>query len=87
MNIFSLLNLFRMTLICLVRRYYTRKFWNKTANPKNARKPITSVTVVKMMFELWAGSKPILFITMGIDEPERPAKTRFNSIPRNSGVL
>lgn len=29
----------------------TRKFWNKTANPKNAKNPSTSVTVVSIMLE------------------------------------
>ena len=51
------------------------------ANPKNVKKPITSVIVVNTMFEDWAGSKPNAFIASGIPAPENPAIIKLTSIP------
>ena len=38
--------------------------------------------VVKIMLELWKGSKPAFFMNKGIDAPDRPAKIKLNSIPK-----
>ena len=63
-------------------RAQTKKRRKMTARVRKAKKPMTSVTVVRMMLEDWAGSRPIRFIKMGMEAPDRPAKIRLRSMPK-----
>src|SRR5690606_22521689 len=60
---------------------YTAAPINSTANPRNAKKPTTSVTVVKMIAEHCAGSSPTLLSSSGMDAPAMPAQIMFTIIP------
>ncbi len=48
--------------------------------PRNEKKPVTSVTVVRMMDEAVAGSWPRRRSTIGTSAPARPAITIDTSI-------
>ena len=53
---------------------------NKVANPRNERKPNTSVIVVKITADAKAGSIFRLSSTSGITIPEKPAISKFSII-------
>ena len=46
------------------------------------KSPTTSVTVVRIMLEHWAGSQPKDRMMTGIAAPDRPATNRLTTIPR-----
>ena len=50
------------------------------ANPKNAKNPTTSVTVVRSTELAIAGSAPTFFRNSGIDAPKNPATNKFITI-------
>jgi hypothetical protein len=59
---------------------------NIKAKRRNAKKPIISVTVVKIILDDWAGSAPSFFITMGMAAPAKPAAIRFTIIPKPTTI-
>ncbi len=43
---------------------------------------MTSVAVVRMTLEVWAGSMPICFMSRGLEAPESHAQMRLTSMSR-----